>query len=232
VVVDAGPDPEAVDGCLDRLGVREVPLVLLTHFHADHVDGLRGVLGGRRVAAIESSPMLDPPGGVDAVRDAAGDAGVTLAAAPYGTTRRYGDLTLQVLWPDLPQPVLGAGDGSSANDASLVVLAEVGGLRLMLTGDVEPPGQARLAAALPDVDVDVLKVPHHGSSYQDHDWLASLRAEVAVVSVGADNDYGHPDGMLLDVLNRSGTEVARTDTDGDVAVVVRDDRPAVVRRRP
>ncbi len=61
IVVDAGPDPAAVDDCLRRLDVTRVPLVLLTHFHADHVDGLTGVLSGRAVGAIETTSLLDPP---------------------------------------------------------------------------------------------------------------------------------------------------------------------------
>ena len=228
IVVDAGPDPELVDRCLDRLGVTVVPLVLLTHFHADHVAGLPGVLRGRTVAALEASPMLDPPGAVADVGQAAGEGGVPVGAAPYGLTRQYGDVTVQVLWPDLPAPVAGPGDGSAANDASVVLLVESHGVRMLMTGDVEPHGQARLAAGLPDVDLDVLKVPHHGSSYQDTDWLLSLDAEVAVVSVGDGNDYGHPDPGLLDALADGGAVVARTDRDGDVAVVPGDRGPVVV----
>ena len=86
----------------------------------------------------------------------------------------------------------------------MVLLAEVAGVRLLLTGDVEPVGQAALARALPGLRVDVLKVPHHGSRYQDHDWLASLGARYAVVSVGADNDYGHPAAETLDALAAPG----------------------------
>ena len=74
----------------------------------------------------------------------------------------------------------------------------------------------------------MLKVPHHGSRYQDTDWLRSLDAELAVVSVGADNDYGHPDPRLLDALADDGAVVARTDRDGNVAVVPGEDGPAVV----
>jgi len=101
-----------------------------------------------------------------------------------------------------------------------VLLAEVRGVRILLTGDIEPPGQAALARALPGLQVDVLKVPHHGSRYQDLGFLCSLGAELALVSVGADNDYGHPDSELLDQLTGAGAEVHRTDEDGDVLVVV------------
>ena len=218
VVVDAGPDPGLVDDCLRRLGVTEVPLVVLTHFHADHVDGLSGVVDGRRVGAVVTTRVLDPPGGVADVSALAREQGLTAGPSSYGVTSTYGDVTLQVLWPRPGPLVEGSGDGSSANDASVVLLAEVGGLRVLLTGDVEPPGQADLARTLPDLDVDVLKVPHHGSRYQDVDWLESLRAEMALVSVGADNDYGHPAPPVLDALEASGAEVYRTDTSGDVLV--------------
>ncbi|WP_370290151.1 ComEC/Rec2 family competence protein [Nocardioides sp.] len=225
VVVDAGPDPDAVDSCLKRLGVTRVPLLVLTHFHADHVNGIAGVLRGRRVGAVESTAVLDPPGGVERVREELGRTGVRLTIAPFGRTRRLGDLTLQVLHPDLAVPVPGAGDGSSANDASVVLLAENRGVRVLLTGDVEPPGQADLARLLPGLDVDVLKLPHHGSSHQDVGWLTSLRAELVLVSVGADNDYGHPSGRILDILRRNGSQVLRTDTDGPIAIVPSDDGP-------
>ena len=65
-------------------------------------------------------------------------------------------------------------------------------MRVLLTGDVEPSAQAALARDLAGLRVDVLKVPHHGSRHQDLDWLASLGARLALVSVGEDNDYGHP----------------------------------------
>ncbi|WP_240641429.1 ComEC/Rec2 family competence protein [Nocardioides ferulae] len=218
VVVDAGPDPAAVDECLDRLDVARVPLLVLTHFHADHVDGLPGVLEGREVVAIETTSRLDPAGGVHETLDTALEAGLGPTIAPYGQTRTVGDVSLQVLWPTSPEPVAGPGDGSRANDDSVVLLAEVRGVRVLLTGDVEPPAQARLAAAYPDLAVDVLKLPHHGSSHQDLDWLASLSAAAVLVSVGADNDYGHPSGTVLDALESAGAAVHRTDLDGDVVV--------------
>ena len=110
------------------------------------------------------------------------------------------------------------------------LLVDVRGVRLLLSADVEPEAQAALARALPGLDVDVLKMPHHGSRYQDEDWLLSLRPEVVLVSVGADNDYGHPAESALEPLERSGADVGRTDRDGDLAVVMGDGAVGFVRR--
>ncbi|MEO5663653.1 MAG: ComEC/Rec2 family competence protein [Nocardioides sp.] len=224
VVVDAGPDPELMDRCLDRLGISAVPLVVLTHFHADHIDGLPGVLADRRVGEVDVTSMVDPPEGAAAVSR-------ELAAPPvvaaYGMTRVVGEVTLQTLWPLPDAPTSGIGDGSAANDASVVLLAQVRGVRILLTGDVEPPGQLALRRTLPDLHVDVLKVPHHGSRQQDLDFLIGLRARLALVSVGADNDYGHPDPGLVAALTATGAVVRRTDLDGDLLVLQTDDGIAV-----
>jgi competence protein ComEC len=192
VVVDAGPDPRLMDRCLDDLGVSRVPLVVLTHFHADHVDGLAGVFAGRSVGEVDISRLQDPPEGVALVREAAARAGLAPRVAPYAVARRFGDLTLEPVWPLPTSPTTGPGDGSTANNASVVLVARIGGVTFLLGGDIEPEGQAALARGLPGLNVDVLKVPHHGSRYQDLPFLASLGARLAVISVGADNAYGHP----------------------------------------
>jgi len=230
VVVDVGPDPTVADACLDRLDVQRVPLLVLTHFHADHVDGLAGVLEGRAVGEVVVTDRLDPPQGVDGVLAASRTADLVPRYAVHATTTTYGPLTLQTLWPLPGSPAHGPGDGSTANDASVVLLAETGGVRILLTGDVEPPAQASLARMLPGLEVDVLKMPHHGSGHQDQDWLVSLHPGLVLVSVGADNDYGHPAQSALDPLSAIGAEVARTDLDGDLAVVVRDGEPGLVTR--
>ena len=121
-------------------------------------------------------------------------------------------------------------EGSGANNASLVLLLESRGVRILLGGDMEPEAQEALARASPGLHVDVLKVPHHGSRYQDPALLSGLGARLAVVSVGTGNDYGHPAPATLSLLRRSGMRVERTDQDGDVAVTVRDGRLGVVTR--
>jgi len=223
VVVDTGPDPALMDRCLDQLGVDAIPLVVLTHFHSDHVDGLAGVLDGRRVGEIDVTSRADPPEQADLVLRTA--VGHRVRVPEYGETRVIGDVTLQVLAP-VPGTVTheeaAAGEGSGPNNASIVLLVEVAGIRLLLTGDVEPDAQRAIARAWPGLQVDVLKVAHHGSRYQYLPWLLGLGARLAVVSVGADNDYGHPSPETLGPLQAAGLTVYRTDQDGSVAISVVD----------
>jgi competence protein ComEC len=228
VVVDAGPDTRRIDRCLEGLGIHRIPLVVLTHFHADHVDGLPGVLDGRRVDAVWVSRLQDPPDGVSLVREAAAGAHLRPTEAPYAETRRIGDLVLEPVWPLPDSPTQGPGDGSTANNASVVMLARIRGVSFFLGGDIEPEGQEQLATALPGLHVDVLKVPHHGSRYQDMAFLQSLHAGLAVISVGADNDYGHPASETIAGLAATGERVLRTDRDGAVAIVEHDGRLSAV----
>jgi competence protein ComEC len=214
VVVDTGPEPQAMGQCLDRLRVERVPLVVLTHFHADHVDGLPAVLDGRPVGEVDVTGDADPAYGASEVARETRAAGVAERVLAWGETRTVGQLRLQTLWPP---PDLVADD---PNDASIVLLVQVRGLRLLLSGDVEPSAQERLASTWPGLRADVLKVPHHGSGYQDVDWLRSLGARAALISVGVDNDYGHPAPQTLAALRADGMTVHRTDLSGDLAVSV------------
>ncbi|MGA9746168.1 MAG: MBL fold metallo-hydrolase, partial [Nocardioides sp.] len=204
--------------------------VVLTHFHADHVDGLAGVLGGHEVATVLTSNAADPADTAGVVGRMAMAEGADLTVAQQGEVTRVGDLTWQVLGP--PERPPGPGEqGSAANNASVVLLVEVAGVRILLTGDVEPEAQAAVARAAPGLRVDVLKVPHHGSRYQDVDWLLSLDPAIALVSVGEGNDYGHPARGVVDALGSGGADVQRTDTSGDLAVAVDDDGHLRLRSR-
>jgi competence protein ComEC len=109
---------------------------------------------------------------------------------------------------------------SPPNDASVVLLVEVRGVRILLLGDQEDGSQARLLGETGGLRADVLKVAHHGSARQDPDLVRATGARLAVISVGVDNDYGHPAPSLMALLQDAGARVARTDRDGDVAVVV------------
>src|SRR5690606_11033500 len=155
VVVDVGPAGDAAGRCLDGLGVTQVDLLVLSHFHADHVGGLAAVLGGREVAAALVSPVADPAAGASDTYGALARAGVPVRAARTGDEGVAGTVSWQVLL---------AGAGTGANDASVVLRARTAGLDVVLLGDLEDAGQADLASRVGPADV--VKVAHHGSAVQ------------------------------------------------------------------
>lgn len=216
VVVDAGPDPEAVDRCLRRLGVDRVLAVLLTHLHADHVEGLPGVLRGRDVGEVVIGRYEEPSDELARVARWAAAAEVPVMRALVGDDARAGPVRWQVLWPDR---VIQAG--SLPNNSSVVLRVQVARISLLLTGDIEREAQAALLARGSVDQVDVLKVAHHGSANQAPDLVAVVRPRIALVSVGAGNDYGHPARSTLSALDRAGAAVGRTDHDGTLVVVAR-----------
>lgn len=215
LVVDSGPEPQAVDGCLRRLGVDSVPLLLLTHLHADHADGVPGVLHGRSVGAIETTTLDEPAGEARRLRDWSAAARVPVQRAAPGERRAFGDLEWQVLWP--PGEGELSGEQRTPNNASVAVLLTVRGLRVALLGDLEPPAQIALPRGIGRVDV--LKVAHHGSARQDPELLRELRPRVALISCGLGNPYGHPAPGTVSALRAGGALVLRTDVQGDVAVL-------------
>jgi competence protein ComEC len=226
LVIDAGPDPRAIDRCLRDLHVDRVPLLLLTHFHADHVEGVPGVLQGRSVAEIEVSPLAEPPDEAARVRAWAHQDSVPVTVATAGEHRSAGAVTWTVLWP---RRIIRAG--SVPNNASVVLRLVSSGVVILLTGDVEPEAQQELLADPAELRADVLKVPHHGSANQDPAFIRAVGAGLAVISVGVGNPYRHPAPSTLRLLESLGMQVARTDDDGDVAAVRVGAGIALVERR-
>ena len=121
IAVDTGPDPAKEDACAARLGVTEVPLVILTHFHADHIDGLAGLLHNRKAGEIETTTVDDPPAGAAQVRRLAAAAGVPVVRVIPDERRSLGPISWQVLWPQAEHPLTasssaemhGGGSGGS-----------------------------------------------------------------------------------------------------------------------
>jgi len=222
VVVDTGPDPVAADGCLRRLGVTSIPLVVLTHLHADHVRGLDGVLRGRAVAELEVGPLHQPAWAWQMVEQVAGRRGLPVRQAAVGEVREVAGVRIDVVAP----AAAFHGTRSDPNNSSVVLRVHASGHTLLLTGDVEVEAQDEVARSGTDLRAEVLKVPHHGSAWQSPAFLAAVHPWLAVVSVGAGNDYGHPSPLLLTELHRLGARTLRTDQNGDVAVCT--DGPGLV----
>ena len=217
IVVDAGPEPAAVDRCLDQLGVTEVPWLILSHLHADHIGGLKGVLSGRRVGNLLVSAVTEPASGWRQVLELAGPTPRTVAEP--GMVVAAGPVQVAVL---AIRPFTSSGlageDSADANDSSQVLRVTTGDLRILLAGDLEEAGQGHAVATVADLTAQVLLVPHHGSGHKAPAFLAAVNQSVALVSVGADNDYGHPAARTLQTVAATGAQVYRTDLNGSIAV--------------
>lgn len=232
VVIDTGPEPGPVDECLQRLGVERIPLVIISHLHADHIGGLESVFEGRSVGAVAVGPGRAPGWAWRQVAETARRHRVPLVELGMGQKLDWPGLAIDVLGPHyVTRRDADQQDGTAINNASVVLRAQTPVGKVLLTGDVELAAQADLLDDGDALRADVLKVPHHGSRYSLPQFLAAVSPRVAMVSVGAGNRYGHPAKSTLDTLAAVGALVTRTDTDGDVAVLADLGGPAVLRRR-
>ena len=219
LVIDVGPDAVAEDRCLKALGIKEIPLLILSHFHADHVAGLPGALNKRTVGqvwvSVNSAPLVESAMAHVALE------GVEIIKAVRGMSSRVGPLTIKVLWPTLSATSFEEmpGEGSQINNSSIATLITSDEFSIFAGGDLEPPVQQILVKDV--TPVDIYKVCHHGSRYQDLAFMAALHPRISVISVGVGNTYGHPAVQTLEALTRLGSEVVRTDIDGAIAVQVR-----------
>lgn len=218
VLVDTGPTDDAVDACLDRLGVRELALVVITHLHSDHDGGLAGALRGRAAGGVAVGPVRDPASALSALARTAAVGGTRTVALARGAALGWPGLRLDVLGPVHPPASVDGEDGTAVNDGSLVLRARTPSGSVLLTGDVELAAQDDLLASGQDLRADVLKMPHHGSRRVSPRFLAAVAPRAALVSSGNGNTYGHPNPELMDRLLRSGVTVGRTDRGGDLAV--------------
>lgn len=197
IVIDVGPDPELIDRCLHQLGIKEIPLLILTHPHADHVGGLSGAKKRRTIGQTWYGNMY------------------------AGTKAQIGEFHITVHWPD--------GDGYSPNNSSIATTIRSKDFTLFAAGDLEPLAQERLVGKIGEVDI--YKVSHHGSRYQDFQLLTELSPQLAIISVGAENTFGHPAPEVLSALELAGARVLRTDRDGAVAVHAAEHRLTVQRTK-
>ena len=205
VLVDGGPDAGAVLAGLAEHGIRRIDLVVLSHPHEDHVAGLVAVVDRIPVGTLWHPGFPDGGATFDRLLDVAAERGLEVAVPTPGHVVDVGGVDLEVLGP--------LRRYASPNDHSLVVVARLGELDLLLSGDVEETAQHELGP----IRADVLKVAHHGAATSDIEWLVDADASLAVISVGP-NDFGHPSPEVVAALEASGARVARTDLDGDIVV--------------
>lgn len=215
VLIDGGPDPSYVSSFLARRGIDRLDLVVASHDHKDHVAGLQKV-----VTAIRVREFFDP--GIPTAFQRRFAAVHEVASPVEGEALTIGDIDIEVLGPrdDFAQVAKdeqgASGENNGVNDASLVLRVGFGDSCVLFTGDIEEPAQEALLTDHPDrIRCQVLKAPHHGSAHLLESFVKAVEPDLVPVSVGP-NDYGMPTRKALDIFQRSGARVARTDVLGDV----------------
>lgn len=218
ILFDVGPDANSIDRCLRTLQIKTIALLVLSHNHADHTFGLDGVFRGRQIEQIWTNTNITVNANLE---------GIT-SKVISGTAAKVGEVEINTLWPEQNSGDFSAlpGDGSAENNQSLVQLVKVNEVSILVTGDIEPEAQNQLMKSNLIDEIDILKVPHHGSKFQDDQFLQRLCPKIALISVGKDNNYGHPAPELISQLAGLGAVVRRTDQDGPISVAWRFDDQA------
>lgn len=208
-LIDTGPSPDALAGCLDTLGIDRIDLLVLTHFDHDHAGGTQAVLGRVDTALVGPTGRASDEAVVASLRAS----GVDVVDATTGTWGVLGAHRWRVLWP-------AAGTRQAGNAASVTLAldpwdgCEPRCLSALLLGDLGAREQDRLVASGAVGAVDVVKVSHHGSADQSAELYRRAAATVALIGVGAENGYGHPTDEVLAILGETAGSVARSDRDG------------------
>ncbi|QIG40585.1 MBL fold metallo-hydrolase [Microbacterium sp. 4R-513] len=210
-LVDTGPDPEALNGCLDRAGIARLNLLVLTHFDLDHAGGSTAVVG--RVDEVRHGPSASAQD--ETLLEGFRRGGATVVQAAAGQTGRLGDADWVLRWPPPASRAFPSG-----NDASVVLDIGGGGVpHALFLGDMSASPQRALAASgALSPPYDFVKVAHHGSADQAPELYEQIAPAVAVVTVGIGNDYGHPRAETLELLERLGAVIVRTDEEGMLAL--------------
>lgn len=227
ILIDGGPDPLSVANKLDRIGFARLDLVVASHGHSDHVEGLGEVLKRFHVRSTMDSGISTPV--MRHVLAAAGAASGRFEAVGDEDTIRIGDLRVDFLAPEagsLSEAALGQvevsdkAEGSALNDLSVVARVTFGRQCALFPGDLEEQGQASLLGGRRrQIDCTILKAPHHGSGRLLTEFIGAVDPEWVAVSVGR-NDYGHPAPRALSIFRQAGARVLRTDRMGDIVLDV------------
>ncbi len=218
VVVDGGPGKKILD-CLSAhmpFWDRKVEMIVLSHPHAEHMEGLLAILGSYKVDTVVTTNVPNKDKLFSAWQGAVKKSGAKVYVPGVGDKFAVDGLAFDVLWPTrdkIEQWMI--SPAADLNDTSIVMRASYGNFCAYLTGDLPKEILQRII----DRQCDVLKVVHHGSrTGTNQEVVDAIRPKLAIIQVGAKNQYGHPHKEVLDVLAANGVKILRNDLNGEVEV--------------
>jgi competence protein ComEC len=227
-----GVGERVVSEFLWRRGLDGVDYLLATHAHADHIQGLNDVARHFRVrAALVGRARENEPEFAE-FAETLRRANVPLQLVGRGDVLRAGGATLEVLWPprasdESVAPQASSVRAASGNDDSVVLRVRFGRRCFLLTGDIERRAEEAIIASGDDLRCDVVKVAHHGSKTSSTEkFVAATRAAFAVVPVGVDSPFGHPDPQVVARWREAGAEVLQTGRSGTISFTTDGERLA------
>ena len=201
---------------LREWGEDRLDVMVATHPDADHIGGLPIVLENFPVVSVALTGQVHTTNIYERFLTDIRDIGINAIQVRTGTPIELDPaLQLDVLGPD-DRFVETEGDN---NNASIVIRLVYGQVSFLFTGDAEGEEEQAILASGADVRSTVLKAGHHGSrSSTGEAFLAAVGPQIAVISAGRDNQYGHPHQSVLDRLQRAGAKVVRTDQNGTITI--------------
>jgi competence protein ComEC len=217
MLIDAGENDKGDDVVADlkAIGVTKLAAVVGTHPHSDHIGGLDTVIKEIPVDTVYMPGKTANTETYEDVLDAVDAKGLHITIPKPGQTVKLGEAELEFLWPPVDY------DSSNENNCSIVIRATAGGHSVLLMGDAETAAEKGILDLGETVSCDVLKVGHHGSDTSSKKaFLKAALPRVALISVGKDNDYHHPDKDTLKRLSDIGAVIHRTDLNGMITVTV------------
>src|SRR5688572_1815046 len=197
------------------LGLDRIDYVVATHADADHIDGLNDLARNFsvRAALVGRSPFKDAE--FAKFHQTAADRGIPIFLVSSGDVLRFGGISASILWP---LAALNAEAGSRNND-SLVMRLRFKERSILFTGDIEGPAEAAILALQPSLQVDVVKVAHHGSKTSStQDFISGTQAKLAIISVGRTSIFGHPHKEVVERWHNLGAEMLTTGQSGMITV--------------
>ena len=217
MLIDGGRSKTRIRERLNALGITDLDAVLATHADADHIAGLIEAFDLYEIEEFYWNGQPHTTQTFQNLQEATVAEGAVIRIVGRGDSISLGSLTLTILHPATP-----SGD---SNVDSIVVLLECGSVQLLLTGDAEVPSESSMLVAGVLMDIDILKVGHHGSrSSTSEPFLDVIRPEVGIISAGLNSQYGHPHQEVVERLTAAGVELWHTDTsDGDDTVKLTSD---------